>query len=73
MLILSLRADESIMVGDNVEIVVLSWRANQVRVGVKAPKEIAVHRKKIYDAIQAEKNLATTHERAGCDSIGDPL
>ncbi len=73
MLILTLRFDESMMVGDDVEIIVLSSRGNQVRIGIKAPKAIAVHRRKIYDRIQAERDLATTHERAGVQTNGDPL
>lgn len=54
-LILGLKIDESIMVGDNVEVVFLSFRGGQLRLGFKAPKEITIHRKAVYRRIQAEK------------------
>jgi carbon storage regulator CsrA len=55
MLILTRRAGESIMVGDEVTITVLGIKGNQVRLGVNAPKEIAVHREEIYKRILVER------------------
>ena len=55
MLILTRRVGESLMIGDDVNVTVLGIRGNQVRVGVNAPKDIAVHREEIYDRIQREK------------------
>ncbi len=55
MLILTRRIGETLMVGDDVSITVLGVKGNQVRVGVNAPKDIAVHREEIYERIQREK------------------
>lgn len=55
MLILTRRIGESLMVGDDVVVTVLGVQGNQVKVGVSAPKEIAVHREEIYQKIQADK------------------
>ena len=54
MLILSRRPGEVIMVGDEIKISVLGVKGNQVRIGIKAPGEVAVHREEIYARIQAE-------------------
>ena len=56
MLVLSRQKDESIMIGDNVEIIIVDVRGDKVRLGITAPKEIPVHRREIFDAIQREKN-----------------
>ncbi|WP_150539702.1 carbon storage regulator CsrA [Actinobacillus vicugnae] len=53
MLILTRKIGESLLIGDNVEITVLSVRGNQVKLGVNAPKEISVHREEIYHRIKA--------------------
>ena len=54
MLILTRRAGESIMVGDEVTVTVLGINGNQIRIGIDAPREITVHRKEVYERIQAE-------------------
>ena len=56
MLVLTRQKDESIMIGNDIEIVIVDVRGDRVRIGITAPKEISVHRKEIYEAIQRERN-----------------
>lgn len=55
MLVLSRRKDESIMVGEQVEIMIVNVRGNNVRLGITAPKSIPVNRKEVHDAIHRQK------------------
>ncbi len=52
MLVLTRKINESIMIGDEVEICVLEVRVDKIRLGIKAPKAVPVHRKEVYDEIQ---------------------
>ncbi|MDW8051959.1 MAG: carbon storage regulator CsrA [Armatimonadota bacterium] len=54
MLVLTRKVNQSIMIGDDVEVIVLEVRGEQVRLGIKAPRHIPVHRREIYEAIQQE-------------------
>jgi len=54
-LILTRRVDETLMIGDEVTVSVLGVKGNQVRIGIKAPREVAVHREEIYKRIKAEE------------------
>ena len=56
MLVLSRQKDESIMIGDNVEITIVDVRGDKVRLGIVAPREVPVHRREVYEAIQRENN-----------------
>ncbi|MEX0886035.1 MAG: carbon storage regulator CsrA [Phycisphaeraceae bacterium] len=62
MLVLSRQRDETIMIGDDVEITVVDIRGDKVRLGITAPRQIQVHRKEVYDAIRRENA-----EAAGVD------
>ena len=56
MLILTRKVGESLIIGDDVSVVVLGVKGNQVRIGVDAPKSISVHREEIYNRIQEENS-----------------
>ena len=72
MLVLSRKVNQSIMVGDNVRVVVVAVDRDQVKLGIEAPREIAVHRSEIYEEIQRSNRAAAegaaTPEHAGAAS-----
>jgi carbon storage regulator len=57
MLILTRRVGETVMIGNEVTVTVLGVKGNQVRIGVNAPKDVAVHREEIYERIKREEGL----------------
>jgi len=58
MLVLTRKKNESIIIGDNIEVCILDTSGDQVRIGVKAPRNIPVHRKEVYSEIQEENKKA---------------
>ena len=60
MLILTRRVGETVVIGDEVTVTVLGIKGNQVRIGVKAPKNVAVHREEIFERIRVERGEEVT-------------
>jgi len=70
MLILTRRVGETVMIGNDVTVTVLGVKGNQVRVGVNAPRDVAVHREEIYERIKREEQEGTTHHARDGDGDG---
>ncbi|OHD69252.1 MAG: carbon storage regulator [Spirochaetes bacterium RBG_16_49_21] len=62
MLVLARRLNESIMIGDEIEIVVIDIKGDQVKLGIRAPKRVTVHRKEVYEEIKKENIAAMDSE-----------
>lgn len=70
MLVLSRKVNQSIMVGDNVRVVVVAVDRDQVKLGIEAPREIAVHRSEIYEEIQRSNRSAADAPTPGAPVVG---
>ena len=57
MLVLSRKKDEKIVIGDQITLMVIDIRGDKVRLGIEAPKDVAVHRQEVYEAIQKEMEM----------------
>ena len=62
MLVLGRKKGESIVINDEIELKIISIEGDTVKLGVEAPKNIAIHRKEVYEAIQSENKLAAIQE-----------
>lgn len=60
MLVLSRQRDQTVMIGDDIEVTVVDIRGDKVRLGINAPRHVSVHRKEVYDAIRRENQAAAT-------------
>ena len=72
MLVLSRHKDETIMIGDDIELTVVDIRGDKVRLGIKAPSTVPVHRKEVYDAIRKENEGASTFDSDDLNEIPPP-
>jgi len=66
MLVLTRRLNQSIKIGDNIEVTIIEVRGDQVRLGVSAPRDVSVHRKEVYLQIQNGLELMPQAEAPGC-------
>jgi carbon storage regulator len=73
MLVLTRKPDQSIMVGNDIEITVLEVRGEQVRLGIRAPRNVAVHRKEVFEQIRQENQKAVSTAETVLPSLGDLL
>ncbi len=71
MLVLSRQRDESIVIGDNIEIVIVDIRGDKVRLGINAPTEIPVHRREVYEAIKRENQKASRLNQSETRDLGN--
>jgi len=69
MLVLSRQRDETIMIGDDIEITIVDIRGDKVRLGITAPNRIAVHRKEVYESITRENRQAATIAESDLDAM----
>lgn len=73
MLVLSRQRDETIMIGEQIEITVVDIRGDKVRLGINAPTTIAVHRKEVYDAIRHENEQAACIDHASLEALSNQI
>lgn len=71
MLVLSRLRDETIMIGDDIEVTVVDIRGDKVRLGINAPTRIAVHRKEVYEAIKRENQQASRVDPVAAGALRD--
>jgi carbon storage regulator len=69
MLVLTRKKDQSIIVGDDIEITIIDIQGDQVRLGINAPKNVSIHRKEIYTEIQNENERAANEELKSLEGL----
>ena len=73
MLVLTRKIKEAIHIGDDIEVVVLAIDGDQVKLGIRAPKHIDIHRKEVYLAIQQENSAASLASATSLQQLSDQL
>jgi carbon storage regulator len=68
MLVLTRKTDECVMIGDDVEVMVVDIDGDQVKIGIEAPREVPIHRKEVYEEIQQENIAAAQADGASDDT-----
>ncbi|WP_435019209.1 carbon storage regulator CsrA [Tundrisphaera sp. TA3] len=72
MLVLSRKKDESIIINDHIRVTIVEVRGDKVRIGIDAPKDVAVHRQEVYEAIQNQRNLSVEPMPVGPPKEDEP-
>jgi carbon storage regulator len=73
MLVLTRRINEVINIGEDIEIVVFDIKDDHVKIGIKAPKEVTIHRQEIFKAIQKENELASQASKDAAQAVSDAI
>ncbi|HEX4776736.1 MAG TPA: carbon storage regulator CsrA [Acidimicrobiia bacterium] len=71
MLVLTRRANQSIMIGHDIVVTVLEVRGDQVRLGIRAPRSVDVHREEVFAALQAANRSAASPPKEALESLGE--
>ena len=69
MLVLSRKKNESIIINDNITVTVIEIRGDKVRIGIEAPKDVTVHRREVYDAIQNQIRVSEQGAKVGRSDV----
>ncbi|MBX7058689.1 MAG: carbon storage regulator CsrA [Leptospirales bacterium] len=73
MLVLARKVNESIMIGDDIEVVVVDIKGDQIKLGIRAPRNVSVHRSEVYREIQEQNKRAAESAPASLEGLGDLL